>query len=211
MGVPYLSADAKGICRALTQTLHDDQDSRVRTACENQPRRERRRSCSPCRMGARRRAPSPKGDREPTRGSYASRCREHSDRWGDLRGLWLTAARGGAVGRRRSTGSGDGRIGDRCPLCELGAQGLPEGSPSLPARERQRPLPSSTEAASDLRKRWSGRQDLNLRPLDPQPRGNSPRRVVSHRSRQCGPARSGMPPSARECRRDAIRRRQQFQ
>ena len=27
----------------------------------------------------------------------------------------------------------------------------------------------SVETASDLRKRWSGRQDLNLRPLDLQP------------------------------------------
>ena len=56
---------------------------------------------------------TPKGGREPTRGSYASRCREHPDRWGDLRGLRLTTARRGSVRRRRSTGSGDGRIGHR--------------------------------------------------------------------------------------------------
>ncbi|CAG6398063.1 hypothetical protein SCOCK_630008 [Actinacidiphila cocklensis] len=36
----------------------------------------------------------------------------------------------------------------------------------------------SAETASDLRKRWSGRQDLNLRPLDPQ---DSRRRLSKHR------------------------------
>ncbi|AUA16485.1 Integrase core domain protein [Streptomyces malaysiensis subsp. malaysiensis] len=34
----------------------------------------------------------------------------------------------------------------------------------------KRPSPLLAETASDLRKRWSGRQDLNLRPLDPQGR-----------------------------------------
>ncbi|MFF6853108.1 tyrosine-type recombinase/integrase [Streptomyces antimycoticus] len=33
---------------------------------------------------------------------------------------------------------------------------------------RKRPSPLLAETASDLGKRWSGRQDLNLRPLDPQ-------------------------------------------
>ncbi len=31
----YLPADAKGLCLALTQVARNDQDARVRPACEN--------------------------------------------------------------------------------------------------------------------------------------------------------------------------------
>ncbi|WP_372509473.1 tyrosine-type recombinase/integrase [Streptomyces humicola] len=41
--------------------------------------------------------------------------------------------------------------------------------PPPPGQRRGR-LPELEKTASDLRKRWSGRQDLNLRPLDPQAR-----------------------------------------
>ncbi len=99
---------------------------------------------------------------------------------GALGGLWLTTAHRSAVRRRRSTGSGDGQIGHRWHICELGARGLPEGSPSLPARKRLRPLPLPAETAFDLRKRWSGRQDLNLRPLDPQSTHLSPHPISTY-------------------------------
>ncbi|WP_171072402.1 transposase [Streptomyces sp. DASNCL29] len=67
----------------------------------------------PVAWGARHRAPTPKGGREPTRGPYASRCREHPNRSGDPGGLRLTTARRDSVRRCRCTGSDDGRIGHR--------------------------------------------------------------------------------------------------
>lgn len=67
----------------------------------------------PVAWGARHRAPTAKGGREPTRGPYASRCRGHPNRSGDPKGLRLTTARSDSVRRYRSTGSGDGRIGHR--------------------------------------------------------------------------------------------------
>ncbi|WP_416069841.1 tyrosine-type recombinase/integrase [Streptomyces sp. AK02-01A] len=57
----------------------------------------------------------------------------------------------------------------------------PSPSPSSPPQDPARPAgpqpvpkkhgkaaPDFSDTACDLRKRWSGRQDLNLRPLDPQ-------------------------------------------
>nr|WP_281048208.1 hypothetical protein [Streptomyces himastatinicus] len=57
----------------------------------------------------------------------------------------------------------------RAPLTRLrvGSTRTPRGPHLPPARKRSRPFPLPAEMASDLRKRWSRRQDSNLRPLAP--------------------------------------------
>jgi hypothetical protein len=103
----------QGALPPLDAGPYGSQRPHVRTACGNLPTRITDSLSAPVAWGARHCAPTPKGGREPTRGSYASRCREHPNRSGDIGGPWLTTARVGAVRRCRSTGSGDGRIGHR--------------------------------------------------------------------------------------------------
>ncbi|GAA2376730.1 hypothetical protein GCM10010246_84470 [Streptomyces cuspidosporus] len=63
----YLPADAKGLCLALTQVARNDQDARVRPACENRLSDITDSPPTPVAWGARLRAPTLKGGREPTR------------------------------------------------------------------------------------------------------------------------------------------------
>lgn len=67
LGVTYLPADAKGLCLALTQVARNDQDARVRPSCENRLSDITDSPPIPVAWGARLRAPSLKGGREPTR------------------------------------------------------------------------------------------------------------------------------------------------
>lgn len=70
------------------------------------------------------------------------------------------------------------RIAGRWPLGG-GSKSTPKGPHPLPPRERQRPLPLLTEVPFNLRLCKSGRQDLNLRPLDHQLCSNSLRWIGS--------------------------------